>query len=148
MSSVVVKFWPLDRSTSWFINIQGINGSVRKPALVQDTYYMVEKTYHKAPYLGAFGAYLLPNWPIYGSKVFPYIIVFGRIPRQKWNFEVPKCCSKTKTKITFISHWRLEGGWRWNLSKLVLAHSWAGNIAGFIIKVWNEKLFSSLVCRG
>ena len=39
-----------------------------KPALVQDTDFMVEKTYHIAPYLGAFGAYLMPQWPIYGSK--------------------------------------------------------------------------------
>ena len=36
---------------------QGIvGGSASKPALVQDTNYMVEKTYHIAPYLGAFGA--------------------------------------------------------------------------------------------
>ena len=48
---------------------QGIDGSARKPALRQDTVFMIEKTYHdKAPYLGAFGAYLMPQWPIYGSK--------------------------------------------------------------------------------
>ena len=36
---------------------QGIDGSARKPALRQDTGYMVEKTYLDiAPYLGAFGA--------------------------------------------------------------------------------------------
>ena len=29
---------------------------------------MVEKTYHIAPYLGAFEAYLMPRGPIYGSK--------------------------------------------------------------------------------
>ena len=41
---------------------QGIDGSARKPALRQDTCYMVEKTYHGiAPYLGAFGAYLMPQ---------------------------------------------------------------------------------------
>ena len=34
----------------------------------QDTTYMVEKTYHKAPYLGAFQAYLMPQSPINGSK--------------------------------------------------------------------------------
>ena len=32
---------------------QGTDGSARKPALVQDTNYMVEKTYHIAPYLGS-----------------------------------------------------------------------------------------------
>ena len=32
-----------------------------KPALVQDTDYMVEKTYHLAPYLAIFGAYLTPQ---------------------------------------------------------------------------------------
>ena len=29
---------------------------------------MVEKTYYIAPYLGAFGAYLMPQGPIYGLK--------------------------------------------------------------------------------
>ena len=37
-------------------------------ALVQDTDYMVEKTYHLAPYLGPIGAYLKSQWPIQGSK--------------------------------------------------------------------------------
>ena len=42
--------------------LQGIDGSARKPALKQDTGYMVEKTFHDiAPYLVAFGAYLLPK---------------------------------------------------------------------------------------
>ena len=42
---------------------QGIvDGSASKPALRQDTGYMVEKTYHDiAPYLGALGAYLMPQ---------------------------------------------------------------------------------------
>ena len=48
--------------------IQGIDGSARKPALVQDTECMVDKTYIIAPYLGAFGVYLTPQWPTYGSK--------------------------------------------------------------------------------
>ena len=44
------------------IPTQGIDGSARKPVLIQDTGYMVEKTYHDiAPYLGAFGAYLMPQ---------------------------------------------------------------------------------------
>ena len=52
-----------------FTSHKGIDGSARKPALVKDTGYMVEKTYHITPYLGAFGAYLMP----YGvQKVFPY----------------------------------------------------------------------------
>ena len=37
---------------------KGIDGSC-KPALVQDTDYMVVKTYHLAPYLGPFRAYLM-----------------------------------------------------------------------------------------
>ena len=39
--------------------LQGmVDGSASKPALRQDTGYMVEKTYPDiAPYLGAFGAY-------------------------------------------------------------------------------------------
>ena len=43
--------------------IQGmVEGSASKPALRQDTGYMVEKTYLDiAPYLGAFGAYLMPQ---------------------------------------------------------------------------------------
>ena len=39
-----------------------------KPALVQDTDYMVEKIYLIAPYLGAFGAFLMPQCPAYGTK--------------------------------------------------------------------------------
>ena len=39
-----------------------IDGSASKPALRQDTGYMVEKTYLDiAPYLEAFGAYLMPQ---------------------------------------------------------------------------------------
>ena len=39
-----------------------VDGSASKPALRQDAGYMVEKTYHNiAPYLGAFGAYLMPQ---------------------------------------------------------------------------------------
>ena len=46
-----------------------VDGSISKPALRQDTGYMVEKTYlDVAPYLGAFGAYLMPQEHRYGSK--------------------------------------------------------------------------------
>ena len=39
-----------------------VDGSESKPALRQDTGFMVEKTYHDiATYLGAFGAYLMPQ---------------------------------------------------------------------------------------
>ena len=38
-----------------------VDGSASKPTLVQDTNYMVEKTYHTAPYLGAFEAYIMPQ---------------------------------------------------------------------------------------
>ena len=39
-----------------------VDGSASKPALRQDAGYMVEKTYLDiAPYLGAFGAYLMPQ---------------------------------------------------------------------------------------
>ena len=43
--------------------LQGmVDGPASKPALRQDTGYMVEKTYPDiAPYLGAFGAYLMPQ---------------------------------------------------------------------------------------
>ena len=45
------------------ILLQGmVDGSASKPALRQDNGYMVEKTYLDiAPYLGAFGAYLMPQ---------------------------------------------------------------------------------------
>ena len=44
-----------------FLVLQGmIDGSASKPALRQDTGFMVEKTYHDiAPYLGDFGVYLI-----------------------------------------------------------------------------------------
>ena len=39
-----------------------VDGSASKPALRQDAGYMVEKTYHYiAPYLGAFGAFFMPQ---------------------------------------------------------------------------------------
>ena len=39
-----------------------VDGSASKPALRHDTGYMVEKTdYDIVPYLGAFGAYLMPQ---------------------------------------------------------------------------------------
>ena len=38
-----------------------VDGSASKAALRQDTGYMVEKTLDIAPYLGAFGAYLMPQ---------------------------------------------------------------------------------------
>ena len=39
-----------------------VDGSASKPALREDTGYLVEKTYpYIAPYLGAFGAYLMPQ---------------------------------------------------------------------------------------
>ena len=38
---------------------QGMDGSAREPALVQDTEYMIEKPCNLAPYLEPFGAYLL-----------------------------------------------------------------------------------------
>ena len=39
-----------------------VDGSASKPALRQDTGYMVEKPYLDiVPYLGAFGAYLMPQ---------------------------------------------------------------------------------------
>ena len=39
-----------------------VDGSASKPVLRQDTGYMVEKTYLDiAPYLGPFGAYLMPQ---------------------------------------------------------------------------------------
>ena len=55
--------------------LQGmVDGSASKPALRQDTGYMVEKTYYDiAQYLGAFGAYLMPS---FWSKTTPtdYIV--------------------------------------------------------------------------
>ena len=43
--------------------IQGmVDGSASKPALRQDTDFIVEKTYYDVtPYLGGFGAYLIPQ---------------------------------------------------------------------------------------
>ena len=49
------------RSLAKIVKIQGINGSALNPAFVPDTNYMVEKTSYIAPYLGAFGAYLMPQ---------------------------------------------------------------------------------------
>ena len=49
---------------SWGTSITQVmvDGSASKPALRKDIGYMVEKTYYDiAQYLGAFGAYLMPQ---------------------------------------------------------------------------------------
>ena len=55
----------MDVTLTWKTRLlsQGmVEGSASKPALRQDTGYMVEKTYLDiAPYLGAFGAYVMPQ---------------------------------------------------------------------------------------
>ena len=60
---LVFRFVSLKLVLACTIFIQGIvDGSASKPALRQDTAYIVEKTYHDiAPYLGDFGAYLMPQ---------------------------------------------------------------------------------------
>ena len=63
-------------------NAQGIDGSARKPTLRQDTGYMVETTYHIAPYLGACGAYLMPQCSINGSK---YVSIYKH---DRWSMAV------------------------------------------------------------
>ena len=79
-TNTVANFQGLNTSVFviWFVVLskgnksltQGmVDGSASKPTLRQDTGYKVEKTGHYiAKYLGAFGAYLMPQWPIYGSK--------------------------------------------------------------------------------
>ena len=70
--SWLTMFWNTGNTTIWekskaeikqYLIIQGmVDGSASKPPLRQDTGYMLEKTYLDiAPYLGAFGAYLMPQ---------------------------------------------------------------------------------------
>ena len=61
--SALSKLWTIFVYGSEKRKTQGmVDGSASKPALRQDTGYMVEKTYLDiAPYLGAFGAYLMPQ---------------------------------------------------------------------------------------
>ena len=63
INNIKISLKALSRHGIFFILSQGIvDGSASKPALRQDTGYMVEKTYNDiAPYLGAFGAYLMPQ---------------------------------------------------------------------------------------
>ena len=49
---------------------------------------MVDKTYHLAPYLDAFGAYLMPQWPIKGSK---YVSIYQN---DRWNVVVNSSIQK------------------------------------------------------
>ena len=58
----LVKFWGPYKCIYQNSSKGMVDGSASKPALRQDTGYMVEKTYPDiAPYLGAFGAYLMPK---------------------------------------------------------------------------------------
>ena len=61
--------------TDFNASINGIvDGSASKLALIQDTGYMVEKTYHDiAPYLGAFGPIYCLSDPYMVQKVISYI---------------------------------------------------------------------------
>ena len=55
---------------------QGIDGSARKPVVVQDTGCIVEKTYLLASYLGTYRSYFMPHMV---QKVFPYTkIIVGK----------------------------------------------------------------------
>ena len=56
--------------------LEGIDRSARDPVLVQDTSYMVEKTYHIAPYLEHF-------WGLFNASVTH--IGF------KMSFHIPPC---------------------------------------------------------
>ena len=62
---MIFKCYELFKTNILLLHIykQGmVDGSASKPALRLDTGYMVEKTYLDiAPYLGAFGAYLMPQ---------------------------------------------------------------------------------------
>ena len=53
---------------------------------------MVEKTYHIAPYLGAFRVYLMPQWPLYGYMVIRC-------------FHVPKRSLECGGQLTLSSIW-------------------------------------------
>ena len=57
-SSQLEVVFHLPRTVILKLLVQGmVDGSAAKPALRQDSGYMVEKTYHDIPpYLGAFGA--------------------------------------------------------------------------------------------
>ena len=57
ISEPFVGLKPIDPD---IILTNGIDGSVRKPALIQDTDYLVEKTYNSPAYVGPFGAFLMP----------------------------------------------------------------------------------------
>ena len=61
----LLKMYIVQKTTKMYTTVQKTNTRDRqlrlKPALVQDTDYMVEKTYQLAPYVGAFGAYLIPQ---------------------------------------------------------------------------------------
>ena len=48
----------------WNLLWQGIDSYAHKPALIQDTDYMVKKTDNLAPYLGPFGADFMPQLPV------------------------------------------------------------------------------------
>ena len=92
--------WPVQWMTYWLIKkfLCTLHvPNIHKPAFVQDTEYMVEKTYHIAPYLGAFGAYMMPEWPIYGSKG---VSIYQN---DRWNVAVNTCNLPSGQKaISFV----------------------------------------------
>ena len=58
--------------------MQGIDGSARKPALVQDINYMFDKTFHMALFLDHFEVNLLPFEILFLIVLMNYIPLLTR----------------------------------------------------------------------
>ena len=61
----ILTWWPFN--LAYFLSIQGIDGSAWSPRSYRILTIWLRTTCHIAPYLGAFGTYLMPQRPIYGS---------------------------------------------------------------------------------
>ena len=91
-------------------SLQGIvDSSASKPTLVKDTNYMVEKTYHIVPYLGAFGAYLMTQKGVsafrfrfcFYSTIKTQLATSGLIWKMSKNARIP--CEFFPKIISYIS---------------------------------------------
>ena len=86
---------------------------------------MVEKTYHIAPYLSAFWAYLMPQWPIYGSTFWSHLILSLFMIRCIlktffWMFTLKNVFVKTNSSRFFFQariFWKCQMAYNYPLNK-------------------------------
>ena len=83
-STSCCRVYSLLEMLTWLLSCnknKKIDGSRRKPTHAHDTDYMVDKTYHLAPYFGPLEAYWMPYWPLQHLKGVP---IYQKVVAHPW----------------------------------------------------------------